>query len=165
MKVSFPAKFDHEGFHIIHTAGYGNKAPDKFFPFLKEKEITIIFDVRRQCVPWDPEYVPGTIQTSLNTHNILYSWYPILGKYQSESFEHYRYSISLTGSRRLAFTTLAESIISIAQSNGKPCLLCAEGKPFKSDNKTLRCHRVPLAQKLAKHLGSNRWTISHLIME
>jgi len=40
-------------------------------------------------------------------------------------------------------------------------LLCAERKPFKTNDKTPNCHRVILAEELVKELGED-WEVKHL---
>lgn len=165
LAASFPVTTDRKSFNTLYTAGYGNTSPDKFLLFLAGKGVTHIYDIRRSCNPAGrPMLKPGAVLDIYCSHRgLTYLWTKGLGKPMNQTFEDYRESI-LTGSRKATFDTLALRIKLIAAHGGKPCLLCAEGNPFENDNRTPKCHRVILGTALAEMLGSNMWTVSHLIM-
>lgn len=149
---------------VLYTIGYGNMKPDDFVAKLKAAGVTVVLDVRRKgSRSWNGKYRRGSCMASL-----LYGYldnespdigYGLWGAFGNDFDSLPAYNDWLLSRRSAEISLLAERIVD--DSEGRYCLLCAEGDPFENDGMTPRCHRVYVAEALVERLGAG-WTIEHL---
>lgn len=146
--------------NVIHTAGYGNRAPGEFVKLLLDAGISVAIDVRRtgskgRLRAYD--YGKG-MRCTIKTAGMEYwnfsakslgNHYDSLPKYRDNIREH---SEVIRG--------LSESIV-ITRSS--PCFICAEKYAYVDD--IVNCHRVYVAEAVKfklEALTGEVWEVVHL---
>jgi len=138
----------------LYTIGYGNNTPEDFTKRLTDAGIAAVLDVRcRGSKSWSGNYGWGAAMKKLvGKPGVGYYVGAGLGN-ECESLSTYAIWLEDHPER------LVESARQIGRSSERTCLLCAERDAYK--NGVVNCHRVYIADTLAKILG-DEWSVEHL---
>ncbi|MGC8816694.1 MAG: DUF488 family protein [Candidatus Hadarchaeum sp.] len=125
----------------IFTVGYGNQHFEDFVRLLKRLGVKRVIDVRRFPTSRWPEFVKGSLQSSLPARGIDYVHLEELGGYRG-GYEKYTKTKEFKGG--------LEKLVRIA-GESPSVIMCVEPHPGA-------CHRRFLAEKL-ENLG---WEVVHI---
>mgnify|MGYP006303577765 CR=1 FL=1 len=140
---------NHKNFITIYTLGYEGLQIDEYIQKLKEKEIKILIDVRKNPISRKNGFSKTKFSKKLNDNGIEYFHFPKLGIESSlrkslniknpETYEElfYYYDNVIIPSAKDSIN----SIESLAKENNKIALTCFE-------NNSYYCHRSRITNKI-----------------
>lgn len=148
---------------IISGIGYGNRPPEKFVELLKEHDIKVVLDVRRQGTgAWNFSYKSGIpIMKMLWEHGILYVPQFNMGNHSdkeslAEKLEDYNKWLS-SPAGDLQLQSLEMTVMAL-ESCGKVAIMCA-------CKDVLDCHRQIIVARMMRRMGSDaggEWEVKHI---
>jgi len=141
----------------IFTVGYGNRSPRKFVELLKEHDIKVVLDVRRQdSKAWHGYYHAGSpFIKFLWEHQLIYLPAYYLGNQEDSLADYDAWLCGHEGKPQLEVLELS---IKALELYGNLAIMCACKQPAA-------CHRQIIAAHLMRSMGKDaggEWDVKHI---